>query len=426
MQSKSFFGHPKPAFRYELQSTATPQPLAIALPKTVTLLMPAKMGEKPSDTIKVGAQVKTGQKLTWNGQPGPAVVSSATGTIASVSPYVGDYGRNYTAIGIAVDASDQWDEGFSTVSDSQTLVDYFSTAPGGGDFSLLTNEKKPIHTIVIYGGDTDLLVGTNLHVLKYQIADIDAGIKAIKAVTDDKKVVLAVPGESFQNYDGHFHADEVMNVSGDYPAGQPLMVYYRLFGKILEQGQSFEDAGVVFLRAEAVAAVGRAVSQSRVPMEKILTVLDKQGRKRLVKARIGTPIGDILKALNITLNDHDRIIFGGPMTGNAAFAENQPVKPDTDAIMVQDREEIIFSTDYPCINCGECIPVCPSRIQVSMLVRFLEAGKYQEGADLYDLYSCVECGLCSYVCVSRIPILQYIKLAKFELSRMTPVEEEND
>jgi Na+-translocating ferredoxin:NAD+ oxidoreductase subunit C len=38
----------------------------------------------------------------------------------------------------------------------------------------------------------------------------------------------------------------------------------------------------------------------------------------------------------------------------------------------------------------------------------------------------VECGLCSFVCVSRIPILQYIKLAKFELARAIPVEEENE
>jgi electron transport complex protein RnfC len=52
-----------------------------------------------------------------------------------------------------------------------------------------------------------------------------------------------------------------------------------------------------------------------------------------------------------------------------------------------------------------------------MLVRFLEAGQYEEAADSYDLYSCIECGLCSFVCVSKIPIFQYIRLAKYELER---------
>jgi electron transport complex protein RnfC len=63
------------------------------------------------------------------------------------------------------------------------------------------------------------------------------------------------------------------------------------------------------------------------------------------------------------------------------------------------------------------VRICPANVPVNLLVRFLEAGQYHEGADLYDLYSCIECGLCSFVCVSRIPIYQYIKLAKYELSR---------
>ena len=66
--------------------------------------------------------------------------------------------------------------------------------------------------------------------------------------------------------------------------------------------------------------------------------------------------------------------------------------------------------------------VCPTLVPVNMLVRFLEAGQYEDGADLYDLYSCVDCGLCSFVCVARIPIFQYIKLAKYELSRLTAAE----
>jgi Na+-translocating ferredoxin:NAD+ oxidoreductase subunit C len=114
------------------------------------------------------------------------------------------------------------------------------------------------------------------------------------------------------------------------------------------------------------------------------------------------------------------------MTGTAVYSEDQPILADTDAIMVQDSSQIILTSDYPCINCGECVRICPSKMAVNLLIRFLEAGQYQEGADLYDLYSCVECGLCSFVCVSRIPILQYIKLAKFELARAVPAEEENE
>ena len=91
-------------------------------------------------------------------------------------------------------------------------------------------------------------------------------------------------------------------------------------------------------------------------------------------------------------------------------------------VLLQDREDISLVSDYPCINCGDCVRTCPARIQVNLLVRFLEAGLYEEAAQEYDLNACLECGICSYVCVSRIPIFQYIRLAKHELGRMTTEE----
>ncbi len=65
------------------------------------------------------------------------------------------------------------------------------------------------------------------------------------------------------------------------------------------------------------------------------------------------------------------------MTGSAAYSADYPVQADTDAIIVQDRESIALVSDYPCINCGECIRTCPANIPINILVRFLEAGQYE-------------------------------------------------
>ena len=431
MSTKSFFGQPKPSFCYELSSKVVTRPAAVSPAKTVTLLLPDGEEPKVGTTVNIGDSVKTGQKISWEASEGPSVIASVTGTVVSISPHLGDYGRKYAAITIEVDKNDTWDESFTgsagqSAPKIQDIIDYLSTAPGGAPFAYLSDPKRPVKTLIIYGGDTDLLVETNLYVLNNRISAVNDGIRILKEAAGIETAILAVPGESFQNFDGHFNADKVFAVPNEYPGGQPLMIYYQIFGKIIEQGRTFEDEGVLFVSTEAVASVGMAYRDARLPVEKIVTVLDKRMQKHLVSVRIGTPLGDVLKALNISLKDKDRIIFGGPMTGMAVYSEDQPIQPDTNAVMVQEGEDIILTTDYPCINCGECIGVCPSRIQINMLVRFLEAGQYQDAADLYDLYSCVECGLCAFVCPSRIPILQYIKLAKYELARMTPAEEENE
>jgi electron transport complex protein RnfC len=425
MRPKSFFGYAQPFFHYELLTAKPPLPMPISPASDVTLMLPGEMGAIGSDQIRVGYTVKSGELLQGRDSVGPAVLSSVTGTIGAIADFTGDYGRRYTAISIKPSPMEEWASYPTKAPDIETLVRVFATAPGGNSTPLRMPSNSSIHTIVILGGDSDLLVTSNLYALKSRTEALNRGIAMLKQMPGIERVVLTIPRESFQNFDGHSTA-EVIALPNRYPGSQPLMIFYQLFGRMLSQGQTFEGAGVLFLRAENVVAMGTALAGGRIPMDKIVTVIDKQGNSRMVSARIGTPLGDILRVLRITINQHDRVILGGPMTGTAIYAESQPILPDTDAIMVQDHAAIVLSSDYPCINCGECVHVCPARIQTHMLVRYLEAGQYQDGADLYDLYSCVECGLCNLVCASRIPILQFVKLAKYELARLTIVEEAHE
>ena len=426
MIKRSLFGLALPRFDYELLTDQLPEPQRVPFPQNATLLIPESFQLRFTKLIKTGTKVKTGEYVSL-GDEGPGVVSSVTGTIIGLESFQGDYGATYTAVKIEADAKEQFDDAFSELVDSpdlNTLQKYLSAAPGGLDLTAIANTRFPAKTLVIYGGDTDVLTATNQFIVKTNTEALKKGIEILKRVTGIDEIIMAVPGESFQGF-GHIGA-KAINVSPQYPAAKPLMILFQKLGKTIPESYRLEELGVCFLRAEAVVSIGTAFGDRQIPTRKLISIIDPNGRQKMISAVIGTPVSEILKYLKVKRDDYDRIIFGGPMTGSAIYSEEHPIQPDTDTIMLQQQADISLSSDYPCTNCGECIRICPAKIQVNLLVRFLEVGQYEEGASQYDLYSCVECGLCSYVCVSRIPILQYIKLAKYELDRIYSAEEANE
>jgi electron transport complex protein RnfC len=352
------------------------------------------------------------------------VISPVTGKIASLSPYTGDFEKNYIAISITPDGSEIIDDTFQKQAQSPTLEllsEYLIGAPGDPPLSLLADSNSNINTIVIRGLDPDPTVATSQYIAQSRFNDLKIGIEILKQVTDVRDIILITAGETVQGY-GHIGA-QVKGVKTTYPSALPHMVMKDVLGQVVPAGKTCDELGVCFLTAEAVISIGSAFESGRLPTSKALTFIKKYGTGKIIETPIGTPIGDILEAFGETINEFDRIILGGPMTGSAVYALEHPIRPDTDSIIVVDRDKAAYASDYPCINCGECVRTCPAQIQVNMLVRFLEANQYDEAADGYDLHSCIECGLCSYVCVSRIPIFQYIKLAKYELERAKTPEE---
>jgi electron transport complex protein RnfC len=418
MIKKSFFGFGKPKLRYSIVGSYEKESLEdIPLPSTAYLSVKDTVERGDEPAVRLGDRVRTGQRLRLTVKSPGSFVSPVTGTVKSMLPKAGFSGELYTSIAIEV-MEDVWDEEFRMTAKTPSLravQDFLGSLPGHAGLGRLLGYQPPLKTFVISGIDQDLLVMTNQIALKTGPEHFKRGAEILKNITGAERVILLVSSRlaSYVKNTGL----EVREMDSPYPATLPKLVMRNFLGKEVPAGSECETQGVGFISAEALVSLGKAFSQTQVPIHKLLTVVGKGGSLTNARARIGTPVKDVLLALQIGTAEGDRVVLGGPMTGRALLSEETPVLYDTDAVMVQDREEIVRSSDTHCVNCGECVRACPAYIPVNMLIRFLENGMWEDAVNQYDLLSCVECGLCSYVCPARIPLFQHIMLGKHEFKR---------
>ena len=424
MIKRSFFSLGKPGLKYLSITDQGAGVKEVSLPGEARLLV--KDCDVGAINLKVGTPVLTGQKVGLTDDPGCYVISTVTGTISGVSEYAGYLNQTYASISIDVSGDDELDEATLAALKEPTFEaarDYLTSIPGKPDFSSFLALDPPVNTVIVNCVDQDLLVSTHQQAVLSDVDGLIEGIEYLKQVCRIGRVMIAAPSSlvSLVSKAGV----EVKEVCETYPNSLCGMIAKDVLGSGYMPSKSFEQMGLGFISAEAVIGLARIFGRAEIPVDKLITVIGKDNEPLMVKARIGTPAGDVLNALGINASSGDRVVFGGPMTGTSIYSLDMLVLADTDAILVQDQSQVVLSQDCQCVNCGECVRACPVKVPVNMLVRVLASGLYEEAAEMYDLHACIECGLCNYVCVARIPVFHHIMLGKHEFARIKNAEGSN-
>ena len=139
------------------------------------------------------------------------------------------------------------------------------------------------------------------------------------------------------------------------------------------------------------------------------TIVSVQMRSRVVN--IGTPAGDIFTDQELELGAGDLVIFGGIFSGQTLPSLRQGVGKHVPCVlMMRYRTFAPYSKD-PCVNCGNCVHLCPVGICPNSISRQVEKQNFTAAA-AEGVARCIDCGLCGYICVARRPMQQWMKTAK--------------
>jgi electron transport complex protein RnfC len=176
------------------------------------------------------------------------------------------------------------------------------------------------------------------------------------------------------------------------------------------------DVGTVVNNVGTALAVANAVVEGKPLIERIVTVTG-QGitEPKNLMVRIGTPFKTLMESCGGLKESAIQVYMGGPMMGFAQYDMNVPIVKATSGIICQEKSDIFKKKTYPCIQCGNCVSVCPMNLLPTRLSSFAEMVKLEE-AEEFGILNCIECGSCSYVCPSNIPLVQWIRVGKLQVS----------
>ncbi len=250
-------------------------------------------------------------------------------------------------------------------------------------------------TIIVNGLNPEPGMAIASYLLAQQSPLLSKGLDALKRLTGATTCKLVSASGKSASLEGC----SAVQVSGVYPGSvHPLLV------KAATGRESARET--LCVDVHSLYLIGQAVETGLPVTTVLLSVGDK-----IVQAKVGQAIGEILQAAGVSIADNDSVILGGPLRGVAVPDLQTGLPKDAYALTVVRAGLFPEYTDTPCINCGNCVAHCPARIRPNMIGRYAEFKKYSDTRN-YGIDSCFECGLCAYWCTARRPLLQYIRLAK--------------
>lgn len=274
--------------------------------------------------------------------------------------------------------------------------------------------------VIINFSPNEPLSKTHEQLLKTKPAALAQGCSILSKLFPRARIHAAVPsglGRELRSLKAELRARglavKIRRVREDYPQAEPVLLTQAILGKEFHRSVNLEQHGVFILDVPVLFGIYEAVALRKPMIERYVTLAgDALSASRVVKARIGTRVGDIVGDAGGVKETPARVVYGGPLRGVGMESADTPLTKGYDSLILLTESRLFprpGQAEPPgaeaCFQCGLCALHCPMRLNPMRLYKLLDHGN-PERAWREGLHACTGCGICSYICPADISLTQ--------------------
>ena len=425
----AFFGgvHPND------MKAATNEKAIEQLPAPVEVVIPMSMhfGAPCTPLVKVGDQVKVGQKIGEFRGLGAPIHASVSGKVKAVEPRPYSMGGNMMSVVIENDFQDEISEEVVAPADpnalsAEEMVEIVKNAGivGMGGATFPTHVKisggiGKVDTVLINGAECEPYITGDHRTMLERPEEIIGGCQFLAKMFGVDKVIIGVEDNKQNGIDAmnktiaDMKAPVVVQpLHCRYPQGGEKQLCQAITGRQVPPGGLPSAIGCAVFNINTTIAIFRAITTGMPVVSKVVTVSGSGVvEPKNVECPIGTPVSCLFDYCGGLKEGTYKLVMGGPMMGMAQYTADVPVGKGTGAMLAFCENEEKTVANPQCIRCGRCVAACPVHLEPLFMYQYASK-KMVDELNAANVMDCMECGACAYACPARLHLTQMFKYGK--------------